>query len=253
MDLFSRSLSEIPRFLQLTVGLLLSPRESGMEIITNPRSLGEDSTYRQAAIFFGISLIVTELLRLPLLTSKANFTKLLLIDAGWMFVCLLILALLLYGVLKVYKSQMSRTDIINLSAYYAGVFLILVHTIQLGYFGLGYAAEVTVSKAQSIQSPPLKDLWGGAWEWLLTAGLEWFQSGAAALGALIRFFSFVFLSISFVVLLLWMAMCWSAYAYLSGFTVGRSVASLLTFLLLSSPIILLFILVRELALRTVLS
>jgi hypothetical protein len=120
------TLNRIPHFFLTFCKILLQPKEWSLNVTRD-----NEASFSDALIFFGISIILTEVLRLPMIRRGTDLFTYTLLDVCWKFIVLTGFWLLLAGSLSIFVKQPAHIKNAILSLYYFGVLNVLVHAVEV--------------------------------------------------------------------------------------------------------------------------
>ena len=200
-DAVKQTLSAIPRFAQDFVNLLIAPLASSSgERVFNP------TKFREALVFLAVSLLITLLLKTPVIGRNAEAVSYLAADAIWKFFVVLIVSCAICIAWRLFGVNKPLGAYLVAGFFFFGVFSVLSHAILLINFWLA-------SPLSTINLAPAD-----------------------------RKAVFIFLCLA---LLVWMLVAWYAYIEYSGCTSGKGMAALIVAMLISAPALGLGFILRE--------
>ena len=132
LDLVKMALSEIPKYMLHLIGIVVSPHST-------VKSLKEtdDDHLTRAWIFYGLSILLTEIIisgqRSFLNSPDTAFVSLLIYDAIWKTIIMIVFSLIIFGSLRVVGSRLNLANVLCISMYFYGAINVVGHAFILSY------------------------------------------------------------------------------------------------------------------------
>ena len=125
-EFLKQALSHIPQFIARFVNLIIAPRA------TETRAFAFDQYNIAGALaFFGIAMLVAQVLKAPMLPSAIPLVPHLAADAVWKMVVVLIEAVIIATVMRLIGNRFALGSLIVANCYYFGALSVLSHLILL--------------------------------------------------------------------------------------------------------------------------
>jgi hypothetical protein len=141
-DAVKEALEGIPRFVQDFVNLTGSPRS-----YASTGRVFDPSRFAYAITFLGISLIVTAVIKAPMVAYKNDPLQYLAGDAIWKFFIVLIETVVIALTWRLFRGQGGAGNYLVANCFYFGVLSVWSHLISL----LLYAVETTYGRHSSTE------------------------------------------------------------------------------------------------------
>jgi hypothetical protein len=125
-DIVKEILAAIPRFILAFIDLLFQPKTFLTKQVPN-----DEKKLTDALIFLGVSLVITLIIKIPLLPVQTNEVKYLSSDAIWKFTILFIETVVIRISWNLMGSKTDFKDFFILNAYCFGVFSVVSHLVLL--------------------------------------------------------------------------------------------------------------------------
>jgi len=218
-DLADLVLSQIPKYISNFARLVASP----IQFIRN-YNLYKESALAEAFVFLGISLIITFILKAPLLPApdKVNTFAYIAADGLWKVTIVMVIAASMRLAWRMVGGPATFERYLILNCFYFGVFSVLSHMLLLcGHYLNGIDKNIHLA----------------------------FANKTVAVGLTLKAILYV---LGFVALFVWCLICWKTYLEINGPLISQrqSLVALILVLLLSFLPLLFGALLRESLLGT---
>lgn len=194
-EVLEQILSQIPEYI-LNFGKLLAMPIKFMR----DHNKGEEPPLTQPFIFLGISLVLTFVIRVPMLQNDVNTLGFIAADALWKIVIILIVAAAMKIAWQIVGGRATFQSLLVANCYYFGVFSVITHLLLLSgrYLDPSRVINLVIFREQFTPNAIIKT---------------------------------ILYSIGFGAIIVWCLVCWGAYHELNGRAQVSASGSFLAFVL----------------------